>query len=447
MELWTRERIVQIAPDPASAKAGEGLATPRKWVSMGHDESAAWGECQGSGAKPYQVQVDLKEAAFKCSCPSRKFPCKHGIGLMLMHAAGQVGAGAQPPWVQQWLASRGQRQAKKQEAAAEVSPQVQAERADAQENRRSKRLEKVTAAMDDLRLWLEDLVRAGLATAPTKGFAYFDERSRRLVDGQAPGAARLVREIASAASSGAGWQERTLEAAARAYLLATAAARLDKLPDDLRQDVLATLGVTAAKEAIDAQPTVSDIWQVLGREIEVEANLKTQKTYLFGLKSRRPALLLDFAYGNAGLDAAVPTGTLYPADLAYYPGRSLRAVVRATSHDVAPLTRLDGLDSIAALLDLYATLLGERPWLEPVAFPLTGITPILTGESWWAVDATGNALPLKSPGKAAWALLAISAGRPVSLAATTDGRSLRALSVVADGAFTDLAPSTPGGVA
>jgi len=43
-----------------------------------------WGESQASGSKPYQVSIVLGGPAFKCTCPSRKFPCKHGIGLMLL---------------------------------------------------------------------------------------------------------------------------------------------------------------------------------------------------------------------------------------------------------------------------------------------------------------------------------------------------------------------------
>src|SRR4051812_47929336 len=106
MEGWTSQRVLALAPDPASAKAGQGLATARKWASLGFDGRAAWGECQGSGAKPYQVQVDLAEPAFKCSCPSRKFPCKHGIGLMLLFASDAFARGARPAWVEQWLAGR-----------------------------------------------------------------------------------------------------------------------------------------------------------------------------------------------------------------------------------------------------------------------------------------------------------------------------------------------------
>src|SRR5215470_17970544 len=83
---YSAEQIIALAPDAASAKAGRSLATASKWQNVGHDERALWGECQGSGAKPYQTVIDLSEPAFKCTCPSRKFPCKHALGLFLLVA-------------------------------------------------------------------------------------------------------------------------------------------------------------------------------------------------------------------------------------------------------------------------------------------------------------------------------------------------------------------------
>ena len=70
---YSAEQIIALATDAASAKAGRSLAAASKWQNVGQDEGALWGECQGSGAKPYQTVIDLSEPAFKCSCPSRKF--------------------------------------------------------------------------------------------------------------------------------------------------------------------------------------------------------------------------------------------------------------------------------------------------------------------------------------------------------------------------------------
>src|SRR5205814_4084759 len=123
------QQVLALAPDAASAAAGRGLASPRKWVTAGADARAVWGECQGSGREPYQTIIDLEGPSFRCSCPSRKFPCKHGLGLLLLRAehGGRFTSSEPPAWVAEWLASRSDRAQKKEaqqveKAAAPVDP-------------------------------------------------------------------------------------------------------------------------------------------------------------------------------------------------------------------------------------------------------------------------------------------------------------------------------------
>src|SRR5215207_1731222 len=106
--ILTSEQILALAPDAASARAGAALATGRKWTRLGGDGRAVWGECQGSGARPYQTRADLADLAAKCSCPSRKFPCKHGLALLLLLTTEPelFAAGEPPAWVSEWLATR-----------------------------------------------------------------------------------------------------------------------------------------------------------------------------------------------------------------------------------------------------------------------------------------------------------------------------------------------------
>ena len=80
----TLEQVLALAPDASSAAAGRKLASANAWSCLGSNEAAIWGECQGSAL--YQVRVDLADLTVKCSCPSRKFPCKHGLGLLLVLA-------------------------------------------------------------------------------------------------------------------------------------------------------------------------------------------------------------------------------------------------------------------------------------------------------------------------------------------------------------------------
>src|ERR1051325_11121051 len=196
---YSVEQIIALAPDAASAKAGRSLATASKWQNVGQNERALWGECQGSGTKPYQTVIDLNEPAFKCSCPSRKFPCKHALGLFLLVANQPATATAAPAWAAEWLDKRDQQVQRRSEAAkkAEVEPDeaTLARRASQKAKRSLDREAKVVAGLKELELWLRDLVRHGFASAQRRSFDYWDQMAARLIDAQAPGAARRVREL------------------------------------------------------------------------------------------------------------------------------------------------------------------------------------------------------------------------------------------------------------
>ena len=92
---WSTEQVTALAPDKQVASAGLKLASPATWSDAGVHEALVWGSAAGSGKRPYRVCVDLSGPAFKCSCPSRKFPCKHAIGLLHLWSRGQV-AGGEP---------------------------------------------------------------------------------------------------------------------------------------------------------------------------------------------------------------------------------------------------------------------------------------------------------------------------------------------------------------
>ncbi|WP_420894866.1 SWIM zinc finger family protein, partial [Streptomyces noursei] len=52
--------------------------------------------CEGGDGTRYGTVVDLDGPAFQCSCPSRKFPCKHTLGLLLRWAGDEAGEPARP---------------------------------------------------------------------------------------------------------------------------------------------------------------------------------------------------------------------------------------------------------------------------------------------------------------------------------------------------------------
>jgi hypothetical protein len=430
---WTQETILRLAPDAASLKSGKDLSSARKWMSFNLGGSSIWGLCQGSGSKPYQTIVDLTEPAFKCSCPSRKFPCKHGLGLLLLYAADQTAfsVAQTPEWVSEWLGLRAERAKKKAEAAQQPAAPVDAK---AQAQRRKERMGRIIDGLSSLRTWLDDLVRQGIATIPTRGYAFFDEPARRMIDAQAPGVARMVRDLATAAGSGADWQGRFLRQLASLHLLLRAAERLDELPPDTREDVMATIGVPIPQEEILAQPGISDTWQVIAQEVEFEDKLRVQRSWLFAVERRKPALVLHFAHGTGPLDASFLVGSEFSGELCAFPGNGVRAIVKARQES-RNVTALAGYENLAELCDEYGRLLSLQPWLGPIVLPVRNLIPVHDQQRWRLVDAGGASLPARMSTAAAWRTMAASGGHAIDLAVRFDGELLEPLTVASDGQY------------
>ena len=438
---WTAEQVIALAPDPSAAKAGRELATERRWTNLGRSEAALWGECKGSGAQPYQTQVDLSEPAFKCTCPSRKFPCKHSLGLFLIYSARPVALkeGQPPDWVQAWLESR---QAKAAKAAAPKEPAkpIDPEKAAAQAAQRAARREACAQeGIDELNLWLHDMLGEGLAELPRRPQSFWAVIASHMIDAQLPGLARMVGELATIPNSGPGWPDRMLARLGRLQLLLEAAQRQDQLDKGLQAEVRAALGFNESKEDVLAQgELVSDDWLVVGRAIAGEDRLKVQRTWLRGTATRQTCLVLDFAAGTQTLDQSLITGTHFEADIRFYPGaKPLRGLVAAKRSEPAPLDQLGGDDSIATALREYAALLGASPFFDRAPMTLDRVMPRRETAGWFLVDPEGVGLRITG-GPACWRILAMSGGRPLSVFGEWDGTRLNPLSAFGGGEFANL---------
>jgi hypothetical protein len=435
----TAEQILALAPDPASARAGQALANPRKWVALGHRDRAAWGACQGSAREPYQTQIDLSEPAFRCSCPSRKFPCKHGLGLLLLLASQPAAftAGVPPAWVGDWLAKRdqsAQQRAVKQEHTA--PPVTASPKRVAAQSRAGAREAKVAAGCEELGRWLRDLVRQGLAGAQSRPHSFWVSMAARMVDAQAPGLAGMVRDLAGVPASGAGWQERLLERLARLFLLIEGYRRLETLPPENRADVRAAIGWSLSQDEILASNGIRDSWLVLGQRVTEEDNLRVQRTWLWGAARDRPALALAFAAPGQPLDRSLSPGTMLDAELVFFPSAyPLRALVKQRHAPPAQLDHLPGASDLGAATAAYAAALARLPWLDRFPMAIWAVTPGRDGERWMVRDSAGRALPLAPRFAHSWRLLAISGGRPLGLFGEWDGDALLPLSAWAEERF------------
>jgi len=424
-ERWDRDRVLALAPDAPSARAAQALASDRAWLTAGgrSGDGVLWGECRGSAVAPYRTVLDLSGPAYRCSCPSRKFPCKHALALLLRWAEGSVkDDDAGPPgWAATWLAARQAATGARGDGTPRARG-VPGGRPAGSARRAQQRETRVASGLAELDRWLCDQARQGLAASQQAGYRHWDDIAGRMVDAQAPGLAERLRALASVPYSGAGWDGRLLEEYALLHLLAVAYRRQAELPPPLRATVRSRIGFSLRQADVLACGTpVRDHWQVLARRDLEQDRIRTRRTWLRGRATARDALVLSFAPVGRALDESLTVGTDADADLVFYPGAvPLRAVLLAR-HDTAGGVPPAG-GTIAGLLACWAAALAADPWLDtwptvldviPVRAPVRAVC-----------DADGDAVPLHPDAGRCWTLFALSGGHLVTVAGEWTPRGL-----------------------
>lgn len=460
----TVAQALALAPDGRSAATAERLATPAPWSAAGHDERAAWGACRGSGRAPYQVSVDTWGPAYRCTCPSRKFPCKHALALLLLWARGSpaVVAAAPPAEVRAWLASRavaapdgppdpgsglpvsGPRPAAGEDPTA-VGPlgigspagetaAVAPFDGEAAAAREAKRVERIVAGMAELDRWLSDLVRQGLGQAPSLPYAFWDEMGARLVDAQAPGAAARVRSLAGVVRSGEGWPERLLAQLARLHLLAAGWRHHDAVPEPVRADLRTAAGWPWPQDQVLATGRRErDRWYVVGRSVTDEERVRAQRSWLWGTETGRIGVLVDFARPGAAFSWELWPGNVLDAEVVRYPGSASLRVLLAQKHGEpepgGPPPAWDDLTEVAAA---RGRAHAADPWLPRWPVSLRHAVPEGGPQHWAVRDRVDRCLPVRTEDATGWRLLALSGGRPVGLVGEWDEEHLRPLGLWVD---------------
>jgi hypothetical protein len=417
----TRGAIEAMAPDQSALTAASALLKPAKWPVRARSGHLIWGECQGSGANPYRVVADTDEQGSKCTCPSRKFPCKHAIALMWLFV--EDGATFQnadiPAWVNDWMGRRRKGAPAPSGAAGEAKslgtareaiadappdPKAEARKRAASEKRALDTRRSVRTAAEDLDGWISDQLRTGLSGFLNEA----GERCRRI-------AARLVDAKAGALASRVDEMPSRLLVLPAEQRIDGAVAELGKLalltrawraaPDDpdLRREVI---GSETREEVLAnaGSPRLESLFEVLGeRTLTRRDGLVSQATWLMnlGAGAQRFALLLDFFPASAGRrSGAFVPGERFIAELAFYPAHlPLRAVIvrRDQSIDASNRWSDSWPDAAADPLAELAEQALAAPWRTetPVLLPAGRICAEASGRAWWR-SHDGIVVPLRN---------------------------------------------------
>ena len=141
MRTLSEQDIRPLAPNDSAFRNGKKISDSGAFTERvcSKDESYYAGKCKGSGKSLYQVSACFEEGkapVIRCSCPSRQFPCKHGIALLFEIAAGKDFAETEIPEdivkKQEKLKKRDEKKSEEKAEPAEGKPQAKKKSASGQ---------------------------------------------------------------------------------------------------------------------------------------------------------------------------------------------------------------------------------------------------------------------------------------------------------------------------
>jgi SWIM zinc finger len=470
----TLEQIEALAPDQASLAAARGLLKPSTWVSLVHDGAdLCWGECSGSGSTPYRVAITELDSGYKCSCPSRKFPCKHSLALFWLRAEAKApfAAGSAPEWVLEWQ-SRRRPNASMPKADESTSADSQTARAsisalssdEAQNLVDSKDAAKAEAAKARNRAQREALIHDGLAALDRwildeleRGMAGFETRAddackamaKRLVDAKAGGLANCVERLPAQLMKlpAHARSEHALLGLGQLHLLASAYRQQAQLSPIMREEIRQLMGWSLSREQLlnDAQALrVRAHWMVVGLIDEVQPDrLRRLETWFVclhapeqssGINESAPqfAVLIDFQPISIGAGShTYAVADVIDAELCYFPSElPMRAVISQSFGAVAlsPTVKSERFqpkhsDLSNALLD-WQQALAHQPWLADYPIALKTVSVRAKGD---ALYACGNGQTVALNAESCEQASPLIGLKPLKLFGLFNGRELQPL--------------------
>jgi hypothetical protein len=430
----TRERIEGLAPDQASLAAALKLVKPANWpmLAASTDAEVLWGECQGSGATPYRVVTAADGGGYKCTCPSRKFPCKHVLAVLWLRVdkPERFESASPPQWVEDWSARRrgssgrapGKPKAEGDETSAALSldaamaeaettvtvdPKAAA-RAEAQRERiKAEREAAILAGLGELERWIADQLNQGLADFAARVGSAARTLSTRLVDAKAGGLAARLDQLGTELFR-VGEERRAdlaIERLGAMTLIASAYRHQDRLPAPLRDDVRRAVGWSVRREELLADataPRLTSVWIVAANLSEVQPDkLRRLETWMInaGTDSSQPraAVLIDFVpVSGGGAGFPFSPGEIIEGEVVFYPSAApLRGLL--ANRKTATIARWpQSLPGVTPALQDYAARLAALPWLDRWPLLLSNVALRTAGKSALAItDASGAAIAVE----------------------------------------------------
>lgn len=201
MQQITEQQILAMAPNAAAASNGRKISQKGGFVRLqkSADDTFYMGECTGSGKSNYITSVDFQEGGpvCRCSCPSRQFPCKHGLALLYeILAQKSFDICEIPEDILKKREKKLAREAKAQESASGTEDAAgETKKKAASKSTKAARAKKLKKQLEGLALLeklVQDLMRSGLGTFGGASLGTYRDLVKQLGDYYLPGPQRFL---------------------------------------------------------------------------------------------------------------------------------------------------------------------------------------------------------------------------------------------------------------
>ena len=331
------------------------------------------------------------------------------VGLVLRWCGGNVDTAAEAP------------------ANAIVSPAAPKAPREVSEKAVAARERSVAEGLEQLRRWIDDQVRNGIAGISADPYGGWSEPiAKRMVDAKAPGLAGWLRRLPGHLTHDE-WPRKIIEDLGLMRLLTDAYRTIDALSEETAAAVRRHIGFTVARAEVLATDPVNDTWQVLGYAETLEDRYTTRRMWLSGTDTGLLVNVQSTAPSGASFDNRLTPGREFTGGVYLYPGGPSSFRVALPDGDV-PTVAIEHLNVTGTAIDdalaARARALAVDPWL--LRFPAV-VTARAVQHSRpkrrHLVDTDGNALPAICDDDRWARLQAGSSGqlRPLLVEITTDG--------------------------
>lgn len=207
MKNITEQQILSLAPNAAAAANGKKISSGGGFVKLckSADDTFFMGECKGSGKNPYITSadyIDPEKPVYRCSCPSRQFPCKHSLALMYEMLNDNPFEPCEIPEdilkKRSKIAAKNAPETAPEELAPEEREKLEKKKASAAKTALNAKRKKLQKQLDGLELCqkaLSELLAAGLGTMGGTSLSSYRDISKQLGDYYLNGPQRLFNKL------------------------------------------------------------------------------------------------------------------------------------------------------------------------------------------------------------------------------------------------------------